>query len=170
MTAELEIDISTPSEGWPQGITELAEMAALAAWGTKGGADQGRMAELSLVFADDDMVQGLNLEWRGKDKPTNVLSFPADDFDIPEAPRMLGDVILALQTVRLEAIEQNKDFNHHLAHLIIHGVLHLLGHDHIEDEDAVVMEALEVELLAGLNIQNPYVIGGIKQDEFIKNG
>jgi len=170
MTGRLEIDISAIAGNWPDVSGDIAKKAALIAWATPDGADQLRDGELSVVLGDDPMVQGLNKEWRGFDKPTNVLSFPADDFDIPEAPRILGDVILALQTIEGEAINQNKNFTDHLAHLVIHGVLHLLGHDHIKEAEAEKMEALEIKLLAKLNIVNPYAAGGILEEEFIKNG
>lgn len=170
MHAPIEIDVVVQAGNWPDGSVEIASGAAQIAWTVKEGVGQGRLGDLSIVLADDQMVQQLNKEWRGFDKPTNVLSFPADDFDIPSAPRMLGDVILALQTVGQEAKGQNKEFNHHLTHLVIHGVLHLLGFDHIEEDDAQVMEALEVKLLASMDIPNPYDVDGIREEEFIKNG
>lgn len=170
MTSNLVIDVSCPVGGWPDHVIDIVKNAAQIAWAVEGGADQQRIGELSLVLADDTMVQELNNKWRGKDKPTNVLSFPADDFDIPDAPRLLGDVILALETVEREAVAQNKVFDHHLTHLVIHGVLHLLGFDHIEEDEADIMEAMEVKLLAEVNIANPYILGGIREEEFIKNG
>lgn len=106
-------------------------------------------AEVSVVLADDNFVQGLNREYRGKDKPTNVLSFPQD-------PPMLGDIVLAFETIEREASEQNKDFAAHLTHLLVHGVLHLLGYDHEDDQEASEMEGLEIEILQKMGINNPY--------------
>jgi len=106
--------------------------------------------ELSIVLADDAFVRDLNKSYRGKDKPTNVLSFPND-----EEP--LGDVILAYETVAREAEEQKKSFKHHAAHLIVHGILHLQGHDHEEEEAAEKMERKEARILRGLGIADPYL-------------
>ena len=158
MGVELHIDVSQEAGKWTGAHEEVALTAAKLAWMADGGADLGRPGELSLVLADDAMVRELNRDWRDKDKPTNVLSFPAEDeIDIPEAPRMLGDVVLAFETLCREAEEQSKPLEHHLSHLVIHGVLHLLGYDHIEDTEAQEMEALEAQLLESLGISNPYL-------------
>ncbi|NVJ98755.1 MAG: rRNA maturation RNase YbeY [Alphaproteobacteria bacterium] len=124
--------------------------------------------ELSVRVVDNAESRKLNHDYRGKDKPTNVLSFPGvepddlfDSFDFSEAggpPVMLGDLIIAGPVVVAEAQDQNKQVHHHLAHLCVHGVLHLMGFDHIEEEDAEEMEALEREILASLGINDPYVI------------
>jgi probable rRNA maturation factor len=117
-------------------------------------------AELAVMLTDDKGIRTLNNNWRGQDKPTNVLSFPAlqptgaggpDD-----APRMLGDIAIAYQTTRAEADDEQKPFGHHLSHLAIHGFLHLIGYDHEKDDDAEAMEALESEILAQLRIPDPY--------------
>ena len=112
-------------------------------------------AEVSVLFADDAFVRGLNARWRGQDKPTNVLSFPAA---APAAPgqRTLGDIVLAYETVAREAHEAGKPFDHHAAHLLVHGFLHLLGYDHETEADATVMEAREVHILETLDIPDPY--------------
>lgn len=114
----------------------------------------------TLKFSDNQTVQSLNAKFRGKDKPTNVLSFPNDDeFGAPgEATDYIGDIILAYETVKKEADEQGKVFEHHLLHLIAHGVLHVLGYDHIEDAEAEEMESLEVRILAEMGIADPYKI------------
>lgn len=122
--------------------------------------------ELSVRVVSNDESQQLNGDYRGKDKPTNVLSFPGvepddifDAFDMAEAggpPVMLGDLVIAGPVVVAEAREQNKPVAHHLAHLCVHGVLHLMGFDHIEEEDAEEMEALEREILADFGIPDPY--------------
>ena len=105
---------------------------------------------LSLLFSDDAEITTLNARFRGKDRPTNVLSFPDGE------DGYLGDVILAYETVYHEAMAQNKSFRDHMLHLVIHGVLHLLGYDHAYPRDAMQMEALEVGILARLCIANPY--------------
>lgn len=113
--------------------------------------------ELSLVFTDDEDVRGINAEWRGMDKPTNVLSFPAFPVVPGEMPGpMLGDIVLAFETVEREAAELDKSFNEHLTHLLTHGFLHLLGYDHIEKQEAELMEGLETRILAALNLSDPY--------------
>lgn len=114
--------------------------------------------ELTIRFADAEEIQALNNDYRSKDKPTNVLSFPAN-YDIPDSSvYFMGDLIVCLTVVEDEAIEQNKTFNDHLAHMITHGVLHLLGYDHILEEEAEEMESLEIEILEKLSIPNPYEI------------
>ena len=117
-------------------------------------------AELAIMLTDDAGIRILNNNWRGIDKPTNVLSFPALQPAGPggpdDAPRMLGDIAIAYQTTRKEADDEQKPFDHHLSHLAVHGLLHLIGYDHENDADAEIMEALEAEILAQLGIPNPY--------------
>ncbi len=111
------------------------------------------------MLADDALVRRLNRDYRGVDQATNVLAFPAADGGgsvAAEAPLPLGDVVLALETVRREAADQGKSVAEHLSHLVVHGVLHLLGFDHVEAGDAARMEALEIEVLAGLGVPDPY--------------
>ena len=117
-------------------------------------------AELAVMLTDDAGIRTLNSNWRGIDKPTNVLSFPAlqpsgaggpDD-----APRMLGDIAIAYETMRREANDEQRPFDHHLSHLAVHGFLHLIGYDHENDDDAEDMEALEREILSSLGIPDPY--------------
>jgi probable rRNA maturation factor len=118
-------------------------------------------AELAVMLTDDAGIRTLNSNWRGIDKPTNVLSFPAlqpptrvaatDDI-----PPMLGDIAIANETVRREADDERKPFDHHLSHLTVHGFLHLVGYDHETDDEAEAMEALEIEILAQLGIPDPY--------------
>jgi probable rRNA maturation factor len=120
---------------------------------------------VSIKLSDNAEVHALNQEWRDKDKPTNVLSFPmlddeeldaliAGTYDAPEI--MLGDIILAYEICVAEAQEKDIPVAHHATHLVIHGMLHLLGHDHIEDDEAELMEALEVKALASMGLHNPY--------------
>lgn len=106
--------------------------------------------EVAIVLADDAFIHTLNKQYRGKNKPTNVLSFPND-----EEP--LGDIVLAYDTVEREAIAQQKTFHDHAIHLIIHGILHLQGHDHESEKEAKTMEAQEVKILEKLGISNPYL-------------
>jgi probable rRNA maturation factor len=117
-------------------------------------------AEIAVMLTDDAGIRTLNSNWRGIDKPTNVLSFPALQPTGPrepdDAPRMLGDIAIAYQTTREEADQEQKPFEHHLSHLAVHGFLHLIGHDHETDDEAEAMEALEQEILAQLGIPDPY--------------
>lgn len=118
-------------------------------------------SEISVVLSDDEHVRELNKHHRGMDKPTNVLSFPAARAKAPAgAPRVLGDVVLAFETVQREAAEEDKRFEHHLSHLVVHGVLHLLGYDHEDDDEAEIMETREREILATLGIPDPYAERG----------
>lgn len=121
-------------------------------------------AELAVVLTDNSAIRTLNREWRGIDEPTNVLSFPARPADPARkqareaggAPGFLGDIVLAYETVAQEAAADGKPFDHHLAHLAVHGFLHLLGFDHEHDNDAEAMEELELKILARLNVADPY--------------
>jgi probable rRNA maturation factor len=136
---------------WP-GLAERALACALCAVGTT--VQPG--AEVSVILTDDAEIRSLNRDWRQQDKATNVLSFPlATPARLSSAP-MLGDIVLAAGTVASEAAAENKSFENHATHLMIHGFLHLLGHDHMDDDDAARMEALEVAILATLGIANPY--------------
>lgn len=120
----------------------------------------GRELEISVVLTDDKTVQTLNHEYRGKDKPTNVLSFATLDDDEtplpPAGPVMVGDVILAFETLGREAEDMGKSLRDHFTHLLVHGTLHLLGYDHENDTDANIMESLEINILSTLGIENPY--------------
>ncbi len=119
--------------------------------------------EISVVLTNDDAVHALNRDYRDKDKPTNILSFAMQDgengWDAPThpGPCALGDLVVAFQTVKRESLAENKAFSDHLTHLIIHGTLHLLGYDHIDDQQAEEMETLEIQMLGAINIKNPYV-------------
>ena len=131
--------------------------------------------EVSVLLTNNDAIQELNRDYRNKDKPTNVLSFPSLDMDpenladsIPalEAgqPLLLGDIIVALETVQEEAQFQGKAFGDHFIHLLVHGLLHLLGHDHQVDKEADRMEAIEISLLTALGIADPYADGLVMDD------
>jgi probable rRNA maturation factor len=156
----IDIDILVETNGWAgeADLHALAERAIAAAWLTLDGGDQPE-SELSLVFTDDAAIKELNNDWRDKDKPTNVLSFPAFPIKPGQKPGpMLGDIVIARETVEREAVEEQKLFDHHLTHLIVHGFLHLLGYDHIVESEAEEMEDLERKILARLAIPDPYAL------------
>jgi probable rRNA maturation factor len=118
--------------------------------------------EVSVLLTNDQSIQEMNKNFRGKDKATNVLSFPQlshDDLSNIKAlkqPIILGDIVMSFDTIKKESVEQNKLFMNHLTHLFIHSLLHLLGYDHIDDCEATRMEQLEIHVLSNLNIPNPY--------------
>ena len=116
--------------------------------------------ELGLVFSDDARVHALNWQYRHKDSPTNVLAFENTDAPPEGAPWQLGDVVVAFGTARAEAAAAGLALADHAAHLVVHGVLHLFGYDHLNDRDARRMERLETRVLAGLGIDDPYARGG----------
>ena len=158
MTASaLTLEIAVEAEGWPDpDRLEADARAAISAAMAATGIDEP--VSVSLLFADDAVIRVLNRDWRGKDKATNVLSFPAPDTGFPEGPEPMGDIALALETVTREANDEGKPFADHLAHLLVHGFLHLAGYDHETDEEAEEMEALERSILATLAIPDPYAI------------
>lgn len=142
-------------------IKNLVHRAACCAWKAGNAGDlflPVKQAEASIMLTDDETVRGLNKTYRGLDKPTNVLSFAAlDDEDEPIVdPLLLGDIVVAFETTEKEAEEQGCPVAAHLFHLIVHGVLHLIGYDHIDEADAEEMEALEIQILAANDIENPY--------------
>ena len=151
----ISIDCVLRSDDWSAlpGAEALAERAARAALAEIGGLTGE--CELSLALSDDAELQILNKAYRGKDGPTNVLSFHGDG-DAHGGPAQLGDVILAYGVCAREAEAQNKSLADHMSHLVVHGVLHLLGHDHEAEDEAERMEALEVRVLSGLGIADPY--------------
>lgn len=153
----IDIDILIEAEGWPkeEALLQLAQKAVDAAWKSLF-TDDGK-TELSLVFTDDASIKELNAQWRNKHKATNVLSFPAFPIKAGTKPKMmLGDIVIARETVMREAQEEGKPFEHHLNHMIVHGFLHLLGYDHEDDTDAEIMEQQERVILAALAIPDPY--------------
>ena len=171
----LDISFSLESGDWETAVADVERLTEGAARGAFEAAEKPEIldgdtpVEMSLVLADDALVQTLNRDYRDKDKPTNVLSFALlDDLDDTDEstddvlardqgmPILIGDVILAFETVQREALEQGKSFGDHLTHLVIHGVLHLLGYDHQSDPDADRMERLETSILARLGIADPY--------------
>ncbi|WP_439514934.1 rRNA maturation RNase YbeY [Oceanibaculum nanhaiense] len=163
--AALEVAVDVADPVWQaavpglEGLVERAALAALAEAGAPGGCVDGP-AELAVRLTDDAELQALNRQYRGKDRPTNVLSFPGDADDaLPGEPAPLGDLALAYGTVAREASEQGKSLADHLSHLIVHGTLHVLGYDHETEAEAAEMEALEVRILSGFGISDPYLLG-----------
>ncbi|GHE54335.1 endoribonuclease YbeY [Camelimonas fluminis] len=157
MSASPLIDVVIESPLWQalRDAEALAGRAALAAVAASGVAVMDG-AELSLMLADDAAVQELNRTWRGKDKPTNVLSWPAaDPDDLVRSPHC-GDIAVAYETLVREAADEGKTVADHFTHLVVHGVLHLLGYDHETDDEAEEMETLETDVLAGLGVADPY--------------
>jgi len=156
-------EILVTAECWrTEAGAESVIRRAIAAAAEIAAADVGN-AELAVMLTDDAGIRTLNTNWRGIDKPTNVLSFPALQPTGPggsdNAPRMLGDIAIAYETTRREADDEQKPFDHHLSHLAVHGFLHLIGYDHENDADANAMESLEAKILAQLGIPDPYADG-----------
>lgn len=159
-SAAVDIEIRIDAPAWDGAETEavLAAVRGAAVAALADLAPGPGTWELSILLTDDAAIAELNREWRGKDGPTNVLSFPSDD-DAPEAggpPALLGDVIVAHATLAREAAAADIPFIDHLRHLVVHGVLHLLGYDHENDAEADEMESRETEILAGLGVPDPY--------------
>ena len=137
-------------------MMEALAQRALAEAAKECGQELMPGAEIALLLVDDARMRDINKEWRGQDKPTNVLSFQSVTPDRLSLAPMLGDIIMAYETVEREAQDEHKSFEDHASHLIVHGFLHLLGHDHMNETDAEVMEALETRILASLGIADPY--------------
>lgn len=170
---DLAIDMSVEDDRWygvednPLAAVESVARATVGQadhnGGSAGASGADSTAEISIVFGDDALVHRLNRDFRQQDRPTNVLSFALTDGEDPAAPRgsgepvMLGDVVLAYDTVTREAREQSKSPRDHTLHLVVHGVLHLMGYDHETEADARVMERMEQRVLADLGIADPYL-------------
>jgi probable rRNA maturation factor len=169
MARDMDIDILIEDEAWDEAALEALARTCCAQALSELGLDPDGFA-VSILACDDARIATLNAEFRGKPAPTNVLSWPAEDRaaetpgawpELPtagpeESPAELGDIALALGVVTREAVEAGKPFEHHLAHLIVHGLLHLLGFDHMTDPDAALMEGLETRILARMGIPDPY--------------
>lgn len=160
LDADEEWDSSTD---WAR-LVDAAARAAIAESAFPALVEAARPVELSVVLTSDEEVRVLNAEWRGKDRPTNVLSFPQAEADElagaadPGPELMLGDIVLALETCAREAEEKALPLSAHAAHLMVHGTLHLLGYDHLDDDSAADMEQREVRALARLGLANPYEV------------
>lgn len=169
VTITLDIDF-TRNGGWSaddEPVVRAAAEAAIA--GADLEADDGEEPPsgyaLSVLMTDDATVRALNRDWRGKDSATNVLSFPAEMPPIPGEPDFLGDIALAHETMEREATLDGKALDDHLRHLVVHGVLHLLGYDHIEKAEAEEMEMTETRILAGLGVPDPYAGSDVLEDD-----
>jgi len=152
---DIELDLQNalaPGESEALGVPDEAQFGQWVDAALAGRRDE---AQLTIRITDEVEIQELNVTYRGKDKPTNVLSFPFEAPPGVEIP-LLGDIIICARVVADEAVEQGKPLQAHWAHMVIHGTLHLLGYDHIQEADAEEMEGLEIELLAGLGYANPY--------------
>ncbi|WP_412057473.1 rRNA maturation RNase YbeY [Bartonella sp. DGB2] len=153
----LQIDITITGGDWPDAgfLEDFVQTTTAAVFERLGFLDL--VSELSLVFSCDAEVRALNARWRGQDKATNVLSFPIQDVQVGERPGpILGDIIIAYETVEREALAEDKPLLNHVRHMLVHGVLHLLGYDHENEGEAEIMEQWEREILADLGVPNPY--------------
>ena len=158
MNPALDIIIEAPQWNAVPGVEPALRRAiSAAAAPALDGAIGAAPAELAIVLTNDAAIRELNRQWRGHDRPTNVLSFPSGAPSPAAGPRLLGDVVIAYETTAQEAHSQGVPFDHHLAHLAVHGFLHLLGYDHESDADAEAMECLEREILARIDVPDPYV-------------
>jgi probable rRNA maturation factor len=154
----VDVDVNIACKGWPD-ETVLAAMAKSAFSTAMDVLELDEHFNVSLLFTDDAAVKILNRDWRGQDKPTNVLSFPAGESPVEMDVELLGDIALSLETVEREAVQEGKTFDHHLTHLLLHGFLHLCGYDHETGEnDAEEMETLERAILTRLAIADPYAV------------
>jgi probable rRNA maturation factor len=170
---DLDVDIIAENSAWAAhlpDVEELCRRAAAAAFVTGAVADGGQpeAAEACIVLSDDAELQALNRQWRGIDAPTDVLSFPCEGSGtavkaraqgpLRQGPLLLGDVVVALETAAAAAADEGKSLSDHLSHLVVHGMLHLLGYDHEAADEAAVMQALEARALATLGIADPYAM------------
>ena len=158
MTLDVEVVVGDP--GWRAALPDVERWCAAIVAAAAPFLNLTRPSEVALLLSDDDESRALNARFRGQDKPTNVLSFPAldDGADLPDAPMPapLGDIAIALGVTRGEAEAYGRPLADHAAHLLVHGLLHLVGYDHAEDGTAQVMEDLERRILATLGIDDPY--------------
>ena len=156
----LQVAISIEDESWQDlasNIMSLCESALTRAWQSLDDRSASD-AWVSVLLTNDQQMQTLNNRYRNKDAPTNVLSFPSPEnaTRAEDAGQVLGDIALSAQTIIREAAEQSKTVPDHLAHLLVHGLLHILGYDHDVDDEAAVMEQLEIDILGTMDVSNPY--------------
>ena len=146
------VDLQVATEN----IEGLPTEEQIVQWATAAVQPEGDEVEMTVRIVDEAESHELNLTYRGKDRPTNVLSFPFECPDQVELP-LLGDLVICRQVVEREAAEQEKPLMSHWAHMVVHGSLHLLGYDHIEDNEAEEMESLETQIMQGLGFDDPYL-------------
>jgi probable rRNA maturation factor len=152
----ITVDIEIEDEAWTQAEPETEALVWRAAQAVLDAHEDIEGHGIVILLADDDSVQALNRDFRQKDHATNVLSFPSPQNPEANPEGQIGDIVLAFGVCQREAVEQGKPLAHHLQHLVAHGVLHLLGYDHESDDEAQAMEAFEREILAGLDVPDPY--------------
>jgi probable rRNA maturation factor len=156
----LDIQIQSPLwDAQPQAAQTMREVLAAAA--IVLSAIDG---EVSIVLTDDQSIRALNRQWRGIDKPTNVLSFPAAMTQTSVSTKFFGDIVMAYETLKRESDEENRDFLHHLAHLTVHGFLHLRGYGHDVDAEAAQMEGLESRIMLSINLPDPWLDRHIERE------
>ena len=162
MAAQADVDVIVEDDRWTQ--LDLSDLAGTACHAALTEAGLEGEYSISVLATDDARIAALNADFRAKDAPTNVLSWPAEPLapprpgatpPTPQDPE-IGDIALAFETCVREAEDYGIDLHHHVTHLVLHGCLHLLGYDHVNDADATVMESLEIAALAKLGIKNPY--------------
>lgn len=156
MSGHLDIDLSIMSNDWEGALPEVASLAQRAARVTWASKKLEYAVEVSLVLSDDANVQRLNAEHRGRNRTTNVLSFPMQERMEPDGPLHLGDIVLSYEMVAHEAARDRKSMDSHLSHLVVHGFLHLLGHRHSNELEAAEMEGIEIAIMSSLGYPNPY--------------
>ena len=160
MTDPLDVQVLVRAGAWKKALPRVAATCRAAASAAYAQQRRRRAAEISVLLAGDTFVRSLNREYRGHDKATNVLAFAAQEGagpgPQPGATVMLGDVVVAYGTAAREAAREGKSLGDHLSHLVVHGLLHLMGYDHDTDRKARVMERLEARILAGIGIADPY--------------
>jgi probable rRNA maturation factor len=158
----LQVEISIEDGSWQDLATDIGSLCETSLRDAWEALDNRPVpdAQVSILLTGDGHMQRLNARYRNKDQPTNVLSFPSPDegplADIEGRGRVLGDIALSVQTIVREATEQSKSIKDHVTHLLVHGLLHLLGYDHEVDDEATVMEQLEIDILGTMNVPNPY--------------
>ena len=157
MPGRLDLELEIVVEDWRRAVSDvdaIVRNAVCFAWAA-AGSEHG--AELNVVLNDDSALRRLNMEHRGRHRSTNVLSFPMGEPMDPDGPVHLGDIVLAFETVKKEAMRDGKSLEAHLSHLVVHGLLHLLGHDHAAEAEAAEMEGTEISILSELGYPDPYV-------------
>lgn len=167
MPNDVKVDVLAPAEQWIQAIEDISQLVTKTVEAAvKISQKINQNCEVCVVLSDDFELQVLNKEYRGIDSPTNVLSFPSDSIDKEDnesaynfsgKPLMLGDIVIAYETMQKESLNSDTPLADHLAHILIHGVLHLCKFDHENDKDAQIMESMEIAILKELGVKNPYI-------------